>query len=113
MAGPNGTGSRRIFTYMQNSIPSSGVNFSSQNQYQLHEDNNDITESDLGISSGSGTSVERAERRTQLLKWARGVDVSDDNLNGDIDEVRTHIGDPMHASPLILNYENGRSIKEI
>ncbi|MFK7852755.1 MAG: PilC/PilY family type IV pilus protein [Granulosicoccus sp.] len=107
LAGPNNVGSRRMFTYTNNSIPTGGINLPSQSKYLLHEDNVEITEADLGIASTYGNAAERNAYRTDLLKWARGVDILDNNLNGDVDEVRTHIGDPMHARPVILNYENG------
>ena len=107
LAGPNGSGDRRVFTYMGNTIPSSGIDLASKDKYQLHEDNNQIKESDLGINTSWGTASQRDEYRTDLLKWARGVDVKDYDLDNDVDEVRPHIGDPMHARPVILNYENG------
>lgn len=107
LAGPNGSGPRRVFTFMGDTIPSSGVDLSSNSAYLLHEDNNEIEQSDLGISTSSGNASNRDERRTTLLQWARGVDVKDEDLDDDMDEVRSHIGDPMHARPVILNYENG------
>lgn len=109
LSGPNGSGARRVFTYTEDSIPSNGVDLSSDSKYLLHEDNASIVESALGITSGTGNSAQREQRRDDLLKWARGVDIRDDNLNGDTDEVRAHIGDPMHARPVILNYANGAS----
>ncbi len=40
----------------------------------------------------------------QLLKWARGVDVKDENGDGFTDDTRRHMGDPLHSIPTVLNY---------
>ena len=104
LSGPGGSGDRRVFTFTGNTIPASGVDLTA-NAQRLHESNTSITEAKIGLTSG--TAAERAERRTDLLKWARGVDVQDDDLDGETSDARLHIGDPMHARPVILNYENG------
>ncbi|WP_258405477.1 pilus assembly protein [Shewanella sp. FJAT-52076] len=40
-----------------------------------------------------------------LIDWARGVDVDDDNDNGNLTEMRADImGDPLHSKPLAINF---------
>ncbi len=75
----------------------------------LHELNTGITASDLGL--GDGSIPENATRRVELLKWARGVDVKDEDLDGDETNVRRHMGDPMHTPPVLLNYKEAGGTK--
>ncbi|GAA0857992.1 pilus assembly protein PilY [Aliiglaciecola litoralis] len=72
---------------------------------RLHESNNSITEDDLGIS----TLPDSAALRTTILKWARGVDVRDDDGDGDSTDVRLMMGDPIHSQPIIVNYSDTES----
>ncbi len=108
--GPDGIGDRRIFTYLEDSIPANGVELSA-NAQRLHEQNAAITIDDLGLGSNSS---DNTTRRTQILKWARGVDVKDEDLDGQETDVREHIGDPMHSQPVLLNYKsNGQDYSTI
>lgn len=67
---------------------------------ELHESNTDITTTDLAIDSLTDpTGV-----REVLLKWARGVDVRDDDGDGLTDDARLTMGDPIHSQPVIVNY---------
>jgi len=104
LSGAGGSANRRVFTFTGNTIPATGVDLTAYAQ-RLHESNASITEAKIGLSSG--TAADRADRRTDLLKWARGIDVRDDDLDGETNDVRLHIGDPMHAQPVIINYGNG------
>ena len=67
---------------------------------EFHEDTTAITDVLLGIE---GTD---ASYRTELLQWARGVDIKDFDGDGDTAEVRTQIGDPLHSTQFLLNYKN-------
>ncbi len=100
--GPEGVGDRRVFTYLNDDIPDSGVDLTASAQ-RLHELNTRISTSDLGL--GDSSILENATRRIELLKWARGVDVKDSDLDGDDTNVRQHMGDPMHTQPVLLNYK--------
>jgi len=40
----------------------------------------------------------------KLLPWARGIDVTDEDEDGLVDDYRNHIGDPLHSIPTVLNY---------
>lgn len=106
LSGPNGEGTRNVFTFI-GAIPTDGVDLTASDDYKLHEDNAAITEAILGISD-SDASV-REQTRQELLQWARGVDLQDEDLDGYEDDVRQHIGDPMHSKPVILNYDGNGS----
>ena len=65
---------------------------------QIHESNSNITTEALGLSGlSNGNTV-----RTDLLKWTRGVDVTD--ADGSTTDVRMQMGDPIHSQPVIVNY---------
>ncbi|NND90747.1 MAG: hypothetical protein HKN42_07760, partial [Granulosicoccus sp.] len=76
---------------------------------KLHEDNIAIDIDALGL--GGGLTLANIERRTELLQWTRGIDLKDEDLDGSVTDTRTHMGDPMHAQPAILNYADGGSTK--
>jgi type IV pilus assembly protein PilY1 len=81
--------------------PGSIVNDSNR----IHESNSNITTSDLAIDSVPDPST----TRSNLLKWMRGVDVNDDDADGDSTDVRLQMGDPIHSQPVIVNYSNNDS----
>jgi type IV pilus assembly protein PilY1 len=67
---------------------------------QISESNTEITAADLALDPASdpdGT-------RELVLKWARGVDVRDDDGDGSATDVRLQMGDPIHSQPVIVNY---------
>jgi type IV pilus assembly protein PilY1 len=66
----------------------------------LHENNTSLTASDLALG---GMANPEATRET-LLKWARGVDVKDDDADGITTDARQAMGDPIHSQPVIVNY---------
>ncbi|MDP5031477.1 PilC/PilY family type IV pilus protein [Paraglaciecola sp.] len=66
----------------------------------VHEDNNNFTVSDLALGSVANSSTVRET----LLKWARGVDVRDDDGDGLDTDARLQMGDPIHSQPVIVNY---------
>jgi len=102
---------RRIFTFIgdyTNDIPSTGVDLTAASQ-ALHEDNDSITIEDMGLAHV--TTADQAGYRESLLKWARGVDLKDDDEDGQTNDWRQHMGDPMHARPVILNYADSGKTK--
>lgn len=66
----------------------------------LHESNTSITEADLAVTG----EADPAAAREAVLKWARGVDVKDDDADGSFTDARTQLGDPIHSQPVIVNY---------
>lgn len=66
---------------------------------ELNESNSNITYTDLAISSSDAL-------RTELLKWARGIDVKDSDGDGSSTDARQQMGDPLHSQPVIVNYSD-------
>ena len=102
----SGSGDRRVFTFTGASVGGAGEDLTAT-VHRLYEGNSDITDTMLGLQAFSGTAAERADYRENLLKWARGVDVLDEDEDDDATDIRLHMGDPMHSRPVILNYKNG------
>lgn len=43
-----------------------------------------------------------------LIQWTRGIDVQDENDDGDITDERKHMGDSLHSVPILVNYNNAQ-----
>jgi type IV pilus assembly protein PilY1 len=56
-----------------------------------------LTDALLGTSATGPT-------RTQVIQWARGVDVKDENGNGSTTDAHPLMGDPLHAKPALVVY---------
>jgi len=110
---PSGSGSslRQLYTYLGdvNSIPRSGINLRREGDL-IHEMNPNILSSHVGASSPAAVVDSVVANRTNLLRWMRGVDVKNEDNDLDesgepfINEMRLHMGDPMHSRPVLLNY---------
>ncbi|WP_268409152.1 PilC/PilY family type IV pilus protein [Alteromonas sp. a30] len=72
---------------------------------RLSENNITITTTDLAIDSEPNPN----DTRNAVLKWARGVDVLDDDGDGDTTDTRLQLGDPIHSQPVIVNYSDTES----
>lgn len=72
---------------------------------QISEHNTEITYADLGLVTGG----EQLFSRDTLLKWARGLDVKDEDADDSAVDVRLQIGDPIHSNPVIVNYSDTES----
>lgn len=70
------------------------------NDNRLHESNANLTSTDLALGALPDPEVVRET----VIKWARGVDVRDDDADGDTTDVRLQMGDPIHSQPVIVNY---------
>lgn len=92
---------RQIFTNISGDtnvlLTASGNELSEQNASQ-------ITKTALGIPDATD------DYHRQVLAWARGVDVRDEDQDEDFTEMRLHMGDPMHSKPLIATYSDGREM---
>ncbi len=59
--------------------------------------NNNLTSSHLGAVD--------AQERALMIDWIRGIDTTDEDVDGDTTEIRTGIiGDPLHSRPVIVTY---------
>ncbi len=87
---------RTLYTYAGAAAPSNVALRQAGNYF--HEDNAQLTKELLEIETESD------DYRTNLLRWARGVDVFDDNENGSTTDARHYMGDPLHSTPVLINY---------
>ena len=90
------TTSRHVYTYTGASAPSNADLTSSANA--VHEDNTDLTKALLNISA------ETDDYRTSLIKWARGIDVLDEDEDNLTDDARRAMGDVLHGKPVLMTY---------
>jgi type IV pilus assembly protein PilY1 len=51
--------------------------------------------------------------RADLIEWARGRDVQDEDLDLDVVEARQDMGDPLHAKPAVVIYGGTQSSPDI
>ncbi|MBM4196873.1 MAG: hypothetical protein FJ197_07215 [Gammaproteobacteria bacterium] len=58
--------------------------------------NSRITAALLGVAG--------AAERDELIRWIAGDDVTDADTDGDLDEARRQMGDPLHVRPVVLDY---------
>jgi type IV pilus assembly protein PilY1 len=57
-----------------------------------------ITDAVLGLAPGD------LPTSTDLLNWVNGADVKDADGDGDVDEARREMGDPLHGRPAVVVY---------
>jgi type IV pilus assembly protein PilY1 len=89
-AGELSLSGRDVYTYTgTTSVLADGSN-------ALSESNASITNTMLGLDP--------ADDPTDLLRWARGVDVLDSDEDGDATDARQQIGDPLHSKPVLITY---------
>ncbi|MBI3562264.1 MAG: pilus assembly protein PilY [Gammaproteobacteria bacterium] len=87
---------RNIYTYPASTAPSNVDLTATANIF--NETNANITKALLNIPT------ETDAYRTELLQWARGVDVLDDNQNGLTTDARRAMGDILHSKPVLMTY---------
>ena len=64
---------------------------------------NNVLAADLGLPDANLELT--VDDRDQLLLWASGVDVRDFDEDGDKEDSRQYIGDPLHSTPVLLTYD--------
>ena len=84
------TNNRKIYSYMGSS------NNLTDATNLVSETNAAITATMLGVASSV---------RDNVLKWARGIDVKDENFDGNTTEARLIMGDPLHGEPAMVQYD--------
>lgn len=87
---------RTLYTYAGTEAPANVALSQADNHF--HEDNALLTKDLLGVDT------ETDDYRTSLLQWARGVDIFDDNEDGSVVDARRYMGDPLHSTPVLINY---------
>lgn len=92
------TTGRKIYTYIGAAAPSN-VDLTATAQAFV-DSNASITSAMLGLP-GTATATDR----TNLIKWASGIDVLDENGDGSLTDARKSMGDPLHSEPLLITYD--------
>ena len=105
---------RRVYTWIGSSSSTilNSIDLTLEDQ-KLSETNNALTEDVLGITEAMATAADPVAYRTELLQWARGVDVLDSDNDGSTTDIRRQMGDPMHSSPKVVNYQSALGSDDI
>lgn len=84
---------RRMYTY----LASTGTRDLTAVGNRFERANTALTPALLGLTGAVPT-------RDQLIDWTRGVDVQDEDADGDTTETNRFMGDPLHARPALVTY---------
>ncbi len=87
---------RTVYTYTSSTAPNNASLSAVENA--LHEDNAAITKDMLGDATMTD------DDRTDILQWARGIDLFDEDSDTDVTDPRRHLGDPLHTKPVLITY---------
>lgn len=87
---------RKVYTYTSSTTPNNADLTTTANA--VSENNSVISKAMLGDANMSDTDY------TNIRLWARGVDVLDENANGNTTEARPRMGDPLHSQPQLVTY---------
>ncbi|MFK7860904.1 MAG: VWA domain-containing protein [Granulosicoccus sp.] len=112
--GIDGVAQRNVYTWIgdASSTITSPIDLTADAQ-KIHEDNGLITSAILNIAGKEPTAEAQTAYKTRLLQWARGVDVGDEDGDGSTTDVRRTLGDPLHSSPVIVNYASSSSTSDV
>ena len=86
---------RKVYTYTGSAAPSNADLTATSNK--LHEDNLATLEPLLAIQDSN-------IMPTELIQWARGVDLLDADRDGVTNEARKQMADPLHTRPVLITY---------
>src|SRR5690606_15337583 len=89
-------GARKVYTYIGANPASSELLTGSDHAFTT--DNALITDELLGTNGADDP------LREKLINWARGQDVNDEDGDGQTDEDRLVMGNPMHSQPGVVTY---------
>ncbi len=83
------------------------INMTGNTNVQLTSSSNRFHESNSLITASMLKLISSADRNS-VIQWGRGVDVDDEDGDGDTTDDRHSIGDPLHTQPQLINYFGGR-----
>lgn len=86
---------RKVYTYTGSAAPANADLTTTANK--LHEDNLTTLTPLLAIQDTSLAA-------TDLIQWARGVDLLDADRDGVTNEIRRQMADPLHTRPVLITY---------
>jgi len=88
------TNARKVYTYYSGG----SANLSAATNALTYTNKANISKVRLGIETATDAYHE------SLIDWARGVDVLDDDSDGDFTDARNALGDPLHSIPHLVTY---------
>lgn len=89
---PGATNNRKVYTWIK------GKNLTADDNLIATSNTDSLTKALLGNSSMSD-----AEQK-ELIRWVRGEDVMDENGNGQTNDARKFVSDPLHSEPKLIVY---------
>ncbi len=90
---------RNLYTYMG----------STNKQLSATENLFNTSNKDTIVAAGLGTTDASSPTSEQLINWARGQDIHDDDNDSNTTESRNVMGDPIHSQPAVVIYGNDSS----
>ena len=91
---PSNNADRNVFTY----ITGNSKNLNDSNNEVSAANKSKLSKSLLGIPAASDAEHEK------LLSWIRGLDVNDEDTDGDKTDARKVLMDPLHSPPVVVIY---------
>lgn len=98
---------RNIYTYTGSYPVAAGGSALTSSSNDLANTNISLTAAMLNIGNASDPA------QADLIDWARGIDVTDEDGDGDMVETRFVMGDPMHAKPASIIYGGTAAVRDI
>jgi type IV pilus assembly protein PilY1 len=98
---------RNLYTYVDSYPVPAGGSLLTLKRNEFDTGNNRIRKSTLNIGNLGDP------KKVDLIRWARGVDVNDDDQDGDTNDPRNVMGDPLHAKPATVVYGGTASAPDI
>ncbi len=89
------SGTRKIFTYLDDD---------NARNVNLDNSKNEITIDNEELKPFLFTGDEPADDFEKVITWIRGQDVMDEDGDGDSQEPRWRVADPLHSSPVVVTY---------
>lgn len=98
---------RNLYTYTGNYPISGGGGLLTSSNNNFNNSNNKIDNNLMNIGNTGDPLL------ADLIDWGRGVDVTDEDGDGDVLETRFVMGDPMHAKPASVIYGGTAAVPDI
>ena len=102
---PASTPERNLYTYIGKNNPGSAVDLTSSAAYAVTTTNSAITNAILGVTTTAA--------HDNVINYARGEDLKDENANGITNEPRHAMGDPLHSQSAVVIYGGTTSASNV
>lgn len=104
-------GASSHFDYPQNTFTYTGSDSPknvklNQNKHKLDDNNDDLTMDLFGLSNSDISNGDFDKFR----EWLGGKDILDEDLDGQYDDARKLMGDPLHSRPVLVNYNENKDV---